>query len=141
MTASPVRSMRAMSKTGTDSSVSGERGDTASAATAFASASAVAGGAEPLSRAPDAGGPTAGAAVAALASTGGWRHTYLLPKTKAAPHAATSATDGTTIRPIDLAIMIPDRWLDRRLVSAPLESAPICSGLQVRLTGLIGQSC
>src|SRR6266436_9709018 len=72
MTASPVRSMRAMSKTGTDLSVSGERGDTAgAAATAFASACAVASAAEPSSRAPDAGGEMAGAAVAALVSTGG----------------------------------------------------------------------
>jgi hypothetical protein len=29
-----------------------------------------------------------------------------MPTTNAAPHAATSATDATTIRPIDLAVMI-----------------------------------
>ena len=109
ITASPVRSMRAMSKAGTDSSVSGERGDTASgAATAFALACAVVNAAEPSSRAPDAGGETTGAAVAALVSTGGSRRTCVMPKTSAAPHAATSAREGTTIRPIDVAVMIRD---------------------------------
>ena len=138
MTASPVRSMRAMSKTGTDSSVSGERGDTASAAaTAFASACAVASAAGPSSRAPDAGGETAGAAVAALVSTGGSRRTCVMPKTSAAPHAATSARDGTTIRPIDVAVKIRDPWLDRWLVRTPgVDPALICSGHQVRLTGI-----
>jgi len=116
MTASPVRSMRAMSKTGTESSVTGERGDTASsAATAFASACAVASAAELSSRALDAGGETVGAAVAALVSTGGARRMCVIPKTSAAPHAATSATDGTTIRLIDVAVILrnpqPDRWL------------------------------
>ena len=112
------RSMRAMSKTGTDSSVSGERGDTAgAAATAFASACAVASGAELSSRAPDAGGETAGAAVAVLVSTGGSRRTCVMPKTSAAPHAATSAKDGTTIRSIDMTVIIDDPWLDRWLFS------------------------
>ena len=64
------------------------------------------------SAAPDAGGATAGAAVAALVSTGGSRRTCVMPKTSAAPHAATSARDGTTI-------MIRDRWPDRWLVSTP----------------------
>ncbi len=117
MTASPVRSMRAMSKAGKDSSVSGARGGTASAAAAaFASACAVASAAEPLSWAPDAGGETSGAAIAALVSTGGSRHTCMMPKPSAAPHAATSASDGTTIRAIDVAVMIgapfgKNRWL------------------------------
>jgi hypothetical protein len=106
MTASPVRSMRAMSKAGTDSSVSGEWGDAAgAAATAFASASAIASAAEPSSRAPDAGGETDGAAVAVLVSTGGSRRVCVMLKTRAAPHAATSARDGTTIRPIVVAVM------------------------------------
>ncbi len=78
-----------MWKTGTDLSVSSERGDTASAATAaFVSACAVASAAEPSSRAPDAGGATA---VAALVLTDGSRCTCLMPKTRAAPQAATSA--------------------------------------------------
>lgn len=120
MTASPVRSMRAMSKAGMDSSASGERGDTASgAATAFALACAVVNAAEPSSRSPDAGGKIAGAAVAALGSTGGSRLTCVMPKTSAAPHAATSARDGTTIRAIDVTVMIRDRWPDRWLVSTP----------------------
>ncbi len=120
MTASPVRSMRAMSKAGTDSSVTGERGDTASsAATAFASACAGAGAAEPSSRAPDAGCETTGAAVAAPVSTGGSRCMCVMPKTSAAAHAPTSAIDGTTIRAIDVAVMIRDRWPDRWLVSTP----------------------
>src|SRR5260370_6731963 len=139
MTASPLRSMRAMSKTGTDSSVSGERGDTAGAAVAaFASACAVAGAAEPSSPAPDAGGET-GAAVAALVSTGGSRPTCVIPKTSAAPHAATSARDGTTIRPIDVAVMIRDRWPDRWLLGPRVDPAPICSGHQVRYP--TGQPC
>ncbi len=123
-----------MSKTGTDSSVSGERGDTANAAaTAFASACAVASAAEPSSRAPDAGG----AAVVALVSTGGSRRTSVMPKTSAAPHAATSARDGTTIRPIDVPVKIRDPWPDRWLVSTPgVDPALICSGHQVRLTGI-----
>ena len=121
MTASPVRSMRAMSKAGKDSSVSGARGGTASAAAAaFASACTVASAAEPLSSgAPDAGGETSGAAVAALVSIGGSRHTCVMPKASAAPHAATSASDGTTIRVIDLAVMIRAPWLNRWLVSTP----------------------
>src|SRR6266851_6553182 len=120
MTASPVRSMRAMSKTGTDSSVSGERGDTAgAAAAAFVSACAVASAPEPSSRAPDAGGETAGVAVAALVSTGDSRRTCVMPKTSAAPNAATSAKYGTTVRPIDVAVIIHDTWLDRWLVSTP----------------------
>jgi hypothetical protein len=142
MTASPVRSMRAMSKTGT--SVTGERGDTArSVATAFASACATASATELSSRALDAGGEAVGAAVAALVSTGGSRRMCVMPKTSAAAHAPTSARDGTTIRAIDVAVMIRDRWPDRWLVSTPkVDLAPICSGLQVRLTGYpIGQSC
>jgi hypothetical protein len=120
MTASPVRSMRAMSKAGTDLSVSSERGDTANgAATAFASACTVASAAEPSSRAPDAGGKIAGTAVAALVSTGGSRLMCVMPKAIAATHAATSATDGRTIRAIDVAVMIRDRWPDRWLVSTP----------------------
>ena len=64
ITASPVRSMRAMSKAGKDSSVSGARGGTASAAAAaFASACTVASAAEPLSGAPDAVAETSGAAA------------------------------------------------------------------------------
>src|SRR5665647_581696 len=52
---------------------------------------------------------TAGAAVAAaLVSTGGSRRRCVMPKTSAAPHAATSARDGTTIRPIDVAVIIRD---------------------------------
>src|SRR6266481_1159852 len=122
MTASPVRSMRAMSKTGTDSSVTGERGDTASsAATAFASACAAAGAAEPSSREPDAGGETAGAAVAALVSTGGSRRRCMKPTTSAATHAATSAKYGTAVRPIDVAVIIHDPWLERWLVSPRVE--------------------
>src|SRR6266404_959822 len=118
MTASPVRSMRAMSKTGTDSSVTGERGDTASsAATAFASACAAAGAAEPSSREPDAGGETAGAAVAALVSTGGSRRRCMKPTTS----AATSAKYGTAVRPIDVAVIIHDPWLERWLVSPRVE--------------------
>jgi hypothetical protein len=55
--------------------VSGERGDTAgAAATAFASACAVASAAGPSSRAPDAGGETAGTAVAALVAAQEWEH-------------------------------------------------------------------
>src|SRR5665811_732981 len=144
MTASPVRSMRAMSKTGTDSPVSGERGDTAdAAATAFASACAVASAAEPSSRAPDAGGETAGAAVAALVSTGGALRRCVMPKTSAAPHAATSARDRTTIRLIDVTV-IDTRPLARSLARQHprVDPALICSGHQVRLTGYpIGQSC
>ena len=118
MTASPVRSMRAMSKAGTDSLASGARGDTASgAATAFASACAVASAAEPSSRAPDAGCETTGAAVAALVSTGGSRRTCVMPKTSAATHAPTNARDGTTIRAINVAVMIRDRRPDRWLVT------------------------
>jgi hypothetical protein len=118
MTASPVGSMRAMSKTGTDSSVSGERGDTAAAAaTAFASACAVASAAEASSRASGAGGETAGVEVAVLVSTGGSRCRYVMPRTGAAPHAATSAS--TTIRTIDVAVMVRDRWPDRWFVSTP----------------------
>jgi hypothetical protein len=99
-----------MSKAGTDSSVSGERGDTAGAAAiTFASASVVASAAEPSFRAPDAGGATADAAVAALVSTPGSRRTCAVPKTRAAPHAATSVKDGTAIRAIDVAVMIRDR--------------------------------
>src|SRR6267378_2092726 len=87
--------------------MSGARGGTASAAVAaFASACSVASAAEPLSGAPDAGGETSGAAVAALVSTGGSRHTCVMPKASAAPHAATSASDGTTIRVIDVAVII-----------------------------------
>ncbi len=122
MTASPVRSMRAMSKTGTDSSVTGERGDTASSAvTAFASACAAASAAEPSSREPDAGGETAGAAVAALVSTGGSRRRCMKPTTSAATHAATSAKYGTAVRPIDVAVIIHDPWLERWLVSPRVE--------------------
>jgi hypothetical protein len=107
MTASPDRSMRAMSKAGKDSSVSGARGGTASAAAAaVASACTVASADEPLSGGPDAGGEISGAAVAALVSTGGSGHTCMMPKPSAAPHAATSASDGTTIRAIDVAVMI-----------------------------------
>ena len=135
MTASPVGSMRAMSKTGTDSSVSGERGDTTGvAATAFASACAVASAVEPSSRSSDARGETAGAAVAAVVSIGGSRHTCVMPKTSAAPHAATSARDGTTIRLIDVAVMTRDRGSLAQPSRA--EPAPICSGHQVRLTGI-----
>jgi hypothetical protein len=77
------------------------RGDTASsAATAFASA-------------------CAGAAVAALVSTGGARLVCVTPNTSAAAHAPTSARDGTTIRVIDVAVIIRDRWPDRWLVSTP----------------------
>jgi hypothetical protein len=103
-----------MSKTGTDSSVTGEGGETASsAATAFASAFAVASAAELSSRVLDAGGETVDAAVAALVSTGGSRRTCVMPKTSAALHAATSATDGTTVRPIDVAVILLDPQLDR----------------------------
>jgi hypothetical protein len=59
MTASPVRSTRAMSKTGTGSATG--KWDTASAPTASASGSAVASAGDPSSRAPDAGCETAGA--------------------------------------------------------------------------------
>jgi hypothetical protein len=98
-----------MSKPGTDSSVSGELGDTASAApTAFASACTAASAAGLSSRAPDAGGETAGAAVAALVSTGGARRMCVMPTKSTAPHAATSPRDGTTIRPIDVAVMMRD---------------------------------
>ena len=137
MTASPVRSMRAMSKAGRDSSVSGARGATArAAAAAFASACTAASAVEPLSGAPDAGGEASGAAVAALVSTGGSRHTCMIPKASAAPHAATSASDGTTIRVIDVAVMMRAPWLDRWLVSTPWgDSAPICYGHQVRQPG------
>src|SRR3984893_15185000 len=114
MTASPVRSMRAMSKTGTDSSVTGGGGETASlAATAFASACAVASAAELSSRALDAGDETVGATVAALVSTGGSRPMCVMPKTSAAPHAATSARDGTTIRLIVVAVILRDPQPDR----------------------------
>jgi hypothetical protein len=76
MTASPVRSIRAMSKAGTDSSVFGEPGETASAsATAFVSACEFASAGESSSRTPDAGGETDGAAVAALVAAGGSRQT------------------------------------------------------------------
>jgi hypothetical protein len=106
--------MRAMSKTGTDSSVTGERRETASsAATEFASACAVASAAEPSFRALDPGAETVGAAVAALASTGGSRPMCVMPKTSAAPHTATSATDGKTIRPIDVAVILRDPQPDR----------------------------
>jgi hypothetical protein len=99
-----------MSKAGTDSSVSGDRGDTAgTAAMTFASASAVASATEPSLRAPDAGGTTAGATVAALVSAAGSRPTCAVPKTRAAPHAATSAKDGTAIRAIDVTVMMRDR--------------------------------
>ena len=119
MTASPVRSMRAMSKTGTDSSAFGERGDTPSpAASVFASACAVASAAEPSSRVPDTGGAAAGVAVAAVVSIGGWRCTCMMPKTSAAPHAAASARDGTTIRSIDVAVM------DTRPLARPLARQP-----------------
>ena len=47
----------------------------------------------------------AGAAVAALVSSGGSRRMSVMPKTRAAPHAATSARDGTTIRLIDVAVI------------------------------------
>jgi hypothetical protein len=108
MTASPVCSMRAMSKPGTDSSVCGELGESA-APTAFASACTVASAAGLSSRAPDAGGETAGAAaVAALVSTGGPRRMCVMPTKSTAPHAATSPRDGTTIRVIDVAVMICD---------------------------------
>jgi hypothetical protein len=67
----------------------------------------------------------------------------VMPKTRAAPQAAASAKNGTTVRAIDAAVMMGDRWPDRWLVSAPrVDPAPICSGLQVRLTAYpIGQSC
>jgi hypothetical protein len=95
-----------MSKTGTDSSVTGGGGETASsAATAFASACGVASAAELSYRALDAGDETVGAAVAALVSSGGSRRMSVMPKTRAAPHAATSARDGTTIRLIDVAVI------------------------------------
>jgi hypothetical protein len=141
MTASPVRSMRAMSKAGKDSSVSGARGGTLSAAAAaVASACTAASAAEPLSGAAsgtaDTDGETSGAAIAALVSTGGSRQTCMIPKASAAPHAATSTSDGTTIRVIDVAVMIRAPWLDRWLVSTPWgDSAPICYGHQVRQTG------
>src|SRR6266436_2001735 len=132
MTASPVRSMRAMSKTGKDSSVSGERGDTAGATdTAFASTCAVASAAGPSSRAPDAGDETAGAAVVALVSTDGSRRRCMKPTTSAATHAATSAKYNTAIRPIDVAVMIRDPWPDRWLASTPrADPALICFGHQ-----------
>src|SRR5258707_2740040 len=93
MTASPVRSMRAMSKAGTDSSVSGERGDTAGvAATAFASARAVASAAGPSSRAPDSGGETAGAAGGALGS-------YGRPRPRVEGYTTKGAKQSSTNRP------------------------------------------
>jgi hypothetical protein len=58
----------------------------------------------------------------------------VMPKTSAAPHAATSARDGRTIRAIDVAVMI--RPLARSLARhhPGVDPAPICSGHQVRLT-------
>jgi hypothetical protein len=55
-----------------------------------------------------ANGKTAGAAVAALVSTGGSRLTSGMPKRSTAPHAAIGARDDTTTRPIDMAVMIRD---------------------------------
>jgi hypothetical protein len=85
MTASPVGSIRAMSKTGVRSSPASEERFGASSEAA----------------------PTVSreAAVAAPASTGSSRRTWGTPKkSSAAPPAATSARDGTTIRAIDAAV-------------------------------------
>ena len=115
-----------------------QRGDTASAAAAaFALACAVASAAEPSSRAPDAGGATAGTAVAALVSTDGSRCTCVMPKTRAARQAAASAKNGTTVRAIDAAVMMGDRWPDRWLVSAPgLTLRPFVPVIKSALTGI-----
>ena len=90
---------------------------------------------EPSSRAPDAVA-NAGAAVAALVSTGGSRRRCVMSKTSAAPHAATSARDGTTIRPIDAAVIIAPLGQIVGSSAPQLDPAPICSGHQVCLTGI-----
>jgi hypothetical protein len=114
----------------------GDRGGTANAAaTACVSACVAARANEPLFRPPDANGKTAGAAVAALVSTGGSRRTSGMPKTTAAPHAAIGARDDTTTRPIHMAVMIRElRQIvgSHHCVDNPL---PILLRHQVRLKG------
>jgi hypothetical protein len=98
ITASPAGSIRAMSKTGANSSpVSGKRCGTATSTVATR------------------------AAVTSLASTGGSRRMCVLPQKSAAPPTATSARDGTTIRDIDVAVSMVDPlyFLGLRRLSAP----------------------
>jgi hypothetical protein len=95
-----------MSNVGMPSPLSGGAGDPASAvATAFVSARAAASAAEPSSRALDGGRKTA-AAVAALVATEGSCDRCVIPKTIAAPPAATSARAGRSIRAMDMAVTI-----------------------------------
>ena len=115
MTASPVLSTRAMSNTGMDSSVIGKLGDMASwAATAFASACAVA--AAPPSRRPESASEATIKGVAAPVSIGGSCQTCAMPRTSAAAHIATSARDGTTVRPTDAPAILRHPWPDSWLV-------------------------
>jgi hypothetical protein len=118
ITASPARPTSEMSKPGTiPSSLPGERGGTTIA-------SAVGGAAEASSLSLDAGDATTGAVVAAPVSTGCSRHTRGMPKTRVATHPATSTREGTAIRPINVVVMVRNRWPNRRFVCTPKKTLP-----------------
>ena len=133
MTASPVRSMRATSKTGTDSAAAGERDDAASPSTAATCVSAAASARERSSRALDAGCNGVDAAVGALVSGADSRRRCVKSEISATPHPATIATNGRAIRPIDIADIMST--LARSTLSALADPAPIFSSHQVCPTG------
>ena len=99
ITASPARPMTATSKTGLVPSPLAGEGD--GAADAGAGLRAV----ELSSPTLDAGATTAGAAVAALVSIGCSRNMCGMAKKTIAMPAATNASDGRAIRPIDVMVM------------------------------------
>jgi hypothetical protein len=116
-----------MSKTGANSVSSVGGSDTAIANdSAFAPACTAASVVELSSRSIDAGAEIADAAADGAIATGGSRRVGIIPKKSAAPSAAKTAMHGTSIRPIDVALMLRRPWLNRRLARVPILGQFVC---------------
>jgi hypothetical protein len=100
--------------------------DTANAdASAFAPACTDSGVVEISSRSIDAGAEIADAADGTI-STGDSRRVGIIPKKSAAPSAAKTAMHGTSIRPIDVALILRRPWLNRWLARVPSLRQFVC---------------
>jgi hypothetical protein len=82
----------------------------------------------------DAGAEIADTVADGAISPGDSRRVGTIPKKSAAPSAAETAMHGTSIRPIDVALMLRRPWLNRWLARVPILREFVCV-IKIYVTG------